>query len=72
MSDINDRENRKHPRRLEKAVVYRGQLAVAPQSLRTRVQRHECADVADSLRERGVRDSALLHFRLRATAQQAR
>lgn len=29
MSDINDRENRKHPERLAQAVVYRGCTAMA-------------------------------------------
>ena len=29
MSDINDRENRKHQQRLEETMVYRGRVAMA-------------------------------------------
>mgnify|MGYP001834657587 CR=1 FL=1 len=49
MSDINDRENRGHPQGLEKALVYGGCVAVAPQPSRARVQRDECLYVAPSL-----------------------
>lgn len=35
MSDINDRENRKHPERLAQAVAHRRDAAMAPQPLRT-------------------------------------
>lgn len=73
MGNINDRETRKHQEvGLEKALVYERRVAVAPQPFGARVQRHKCHDVASALRERGVQDSALLHVRLRATAQQAR
>lgn len=42
MGNINDRENRGHPQGLEKALVYGGCVAVAPQPSRARVQRDEC------------------------------
>lgn len=49
MGNINDRENRGHPQGLEKALVYGGCVAVAPQPSRARVQRDECLYAAPSL-----------------------
>lgn len=69
MSDINDRENRGHPQGLEKALVYGGCVAVAPQPSRARVQRDECFYAAFALRERRVQDSPFLHVRLCSEAQ---
>lgn len=69
MSDINDRENRGHSKGLEKALVYRGCVAVASQPSRARVQRDECFYAAFALRERRVQDSPFLHLRLCSEAQ---
>ena len=49
MGNINDRENRGHSKGLEKALVYRGCVAVASQPSRARVQRDECLYAAPSL-----------------------